>query len=52
MIVNSLNELFVLNNRSSDYPVTLNAFQTDFKGGPPFSPSGIGLIFHKEQIFL
>ena len=46
MIVNSLNELFVFGTTgSSDYPVTLNAFQTDFKGGAPFSPSGIGVNF-------
>ena len=46
MIVNNNNELFVFGTTgSSDFPVTPSSYQTTFKGGPPFSPIGIGVSF-------
>lgn len=46
MIVNSLNELFIFGTTgSSDFPITLNAYQPYFNGGTAFSPSGIGVNF-------
>lgn len=46
MIVNSVNELFLFGTTGSDnYPTTINAYQTNFKGGPSFLPSGIGISY-------
>ena len=46
MIVNSVNELFVFGTTgSSDFPTTNLGFQQNFKGGPAFTPSGIGVSF-------
>lgn len=46
MIVNSVNELFVFGTTgSSDFPTTNLVFQPNFKGGPGFTPSGIGVSF-------
>jgi gliding motility-associated-like protein len=46
MIVNSANELFIYGTTASaDFPTTLSAFQTNFKGGAGFSPAGIGVSF-------
>ena len=43
MIVNSADELFIFGTTgSADFPTTLSAYQTTFKGGPFFAPSGIG----------
>ena len=46
MIVNSYNELFIYGTTASaDFPITTLAYQPLFKGGAPFSPSGIGVSF-------
>ncbi|MDC0204233.1 gliding motility-associated C-terminal domain-containing protein [Flavobacteriales bacterium] len=46
MIVNSADELFIFGTTaSSDFPTTLSAYQTTFKGGVGFAPSGIGVNF-------
>ena len=46
MIVNSANELFLFGTSGSDdYPTTINAYQTNFNGGPSFLPSGIGISY-------
>ena len=46
MIVNNMNELFIFGTTASDdFPVTVNAFQTTFKGGSGFSPNGLGVSF-------
>jgi gliding motility-associated-like protein len=46
MIVNSADELFIFGTTgSADFPTTLSAYQTTFKGGPFFAPSGIGVGF-------
>ncbi len=46
MIVNSANELFLFGTSgSADYPITTNAYQTNFNGGPSFVPSGIGISY-------
>ena len=46
MIVNSANEIFIFGTSGSDdYPTTINAFQNNFIGGPPFLPSGIGISY-------
>lgn len=46
MIVNSANELFLFGTSGSDdYPITSNAYQTNFKGGPTFLPTGIGISY-------
>jgi len=46
IVVNSANELFIFGTTaSSDFPTTLSAYQTIFKGGTGFSPSGIGVSF-------
>lgn len=46
MIVNSADELFIFGTTgSADFPTTLSAYQTTFKGGPSFAPSGIGVGF-------
>ena len=39
MIVNSADELFIFGTTaSSDFPTTVSAYQTTFKGGTGFSP--------------
>ena len=46
MIVNSANELFLFGTSGSDdYPITTNAYQSNFNGGPSFVPSGIGISY-------
>ena len=46
MIVNSANELFVFGTSGSDdFPITYNAYQSNFNGGPSFLPSGIGISY-------
>ena len=46
MIVNSADELFVYGTTgSNNFPTTSSAYQTFFKGGASFSPSGIGASF-------
>ena len=46
MIVNSSNELFIYGTTASaDFPTTSLAFQQNFRGGPAFTPSGIGVTF-------
>ena len=46
MIVNSANELFIYGTTASaDFPTTQFAFQQQFAGGGPLSPSGIGVSF-------
>jgi len=46
MIVNSADELFLFGTSGSDdYPITTNAYQTNFNGGPSFLPSGIGISY-------
>ncbi|MBT4479309.1 MAG: T9SS type B sorting domain-containing protein [Flavobacteriales bacterium] len=46
LVVNNLDELFVFGTTGSDdYPTTTGAYDTTFKGGPPFSPSGLGVSF-------
>ena len=46
MIVNSEKELFLFGTTgSSDFPITPNASQKTFKGGPSFTPTGIGVSF-------
>ena len=54
MIVNNNNELFVFGTTgSSDFPVTQSSYQTTFKGGPLFSPTGIGVSFPEgSDIFI
>lgn len=46
MIVNSSNELFIFGTTaSSNFPTSLSAYQDTFKGGPAFSPAGLGVSF-------
>ena len=46
MVVNNNNELYILGTTgSNDYPITSNAFQTNFNGGTNFFPSGLGVSF-------
>ena len=46
MIVNTKDELFVFGTTASnDFPTTTGSIQTNFKGGVPFTPSGIGVGF-------
>ena len=46
LVVNNLDELFVFGTTGSDdYPTTNGAYDTTFNGGPPFSPSGLGVTF-------
>ena len=46
MIVNSADELFIFGTTgSADFPTTSSSYQSNFNGGPGFSPSGIGVNF-------
>ena len=48
LITNEDNELYIFGTTGSEnFPSTGNAFQTEFAGGAPFTPSGIGISYQQ-----